>query len=177
MNRRVTKASSRKAKLRRWPRRAQELGAESAKIISAESVITGAWVRLKCQYGCGGYGQSLTCPPHSPTPEQTRQALDCYQAALLVHSHDGRRLNKIVVELEREIFLAGFRKALAFGAGPCALCKECDLEGCLHPDRARPSMEAAGMDVFSTARGNGYRIEVLTDPGQQADYFGLVLIE
>jgi len=69
----------------RWVEAANRLGAAEAKVISPESVITAPWVRLKCQFGCGGWGQRLTCPPHSPAPEQTRAVLDCYHTAVLVH--------------------------------------------------------------------------------------------
>ena len=35
------------------------LGAVEAKVVKASSVVTANWVRLKCQYGCDGYGCSL----------------------------------------------------------------------------------------------------------------------
>ena len=161
----------------RWLERAKESGAESAKIIRPDSVVTAAWVRLKCQYGCGGWGGCLTCPPHSPTPQQTRAVLDCYKTALLVHGGDHVDLSKTVAALEREIFLAGYYKALAFGCGPCRLCRECNLDDCAHPREARPSMEAAGIDVYATARGNGYPLEVVKDHSCPTNYYGLVLIE
>jgi len=163
-----------------WIDAAKRLGAKDAKAISPDSVITAPWVRLKCQYGCGGWGQRLTCPPHSPTPEQTRAVLDCYRVALLVHCPGGAEwhsIKRIVADLEREIFLAGHYKAFAFGSGPCDLCDECDFEHCEHPYEARPSMEAAGIDVFATARGNGFPIEVVKDHTCPQHYYGLVLIE
>ena len=42
-------------KLEDFCKKAIELGATKAKIIKAEEVIVADWVRLKCQYGCGGY--------------------------------------------------------------------------------------------------------------------------
>ena len=44
-------------------RKAKTLGFAKAAIIDPATVVTGNWVRLKCQYGCGGYGACLTCPP------------------------------------------------------------------------------------------------------------------
>jgi predicted metal-binding protein len=166
-----------------WVEVARRLGAAEAKVISPETVVTAPWVRLKCQYGCGGWGQRLTCPPHSPTPKQTRAVLDCYRLAILVHhpvqvrDDDWRPVDEIVVKLEREIFLAGHYRAFALGCGPCHLCDECNLEDCLHPSEARPSMEAAGIDVYATARGNGFPIEVVRDHTCAQNYYGLVLIE
>ena len=46
-----------------------EAGASGAKLVPADEVYCAEWVRLRCQYGCGGYGRCLTCPPYSPTPE------------------------------------------------------------------------------------------------------------
>jgi predicted metal-binding protein len=56
---------------------ARQTGALDAVVISPpRQVFTATWVRLRCQYGCSEYGQCLTCPPHSPTPETTRKMLD-----------------------------------------------------------------------------------------------------
>lgn len=163
--------------LARFVDRALELGAAGAKLVDPASVVTAAWVRLKCQYGCGGYGGSLCCPPHSPTPEETRRVLDCYTRALLVHCKPGTGVKALVVALEREIFLAGYYRAFAYGAGPCHLCDECSFAGCRHAGQARPSMEASGIDVFATARANGFPLEVVTDRSCDQNYYGLVLVD
>ena len=56
-----------------------------AKIISPADVETASWVRLKCKFGCNGYGQTLVCPPYTPTPKQMREVLDSYKRAVLIH--------------------------------------------------------------------------------------------
>ena len=163
-----------------WLDAAKRLGAAEAKIVPSSSVVTATWVRLKCQFGCGGWGRRLTCPPRSPTPETTRKMLDEYSVAVLVHCPGGRKwksIKRIVADLEREVFLAGYYKAFAFGSGPCDLCDECNLESCEHPHQARPAMEAAGIDVYATARNNGFPIEVVRDEKCEQNYYGLVLIE
>jgi hypothetical protein len=38
-------------------------------------------------------------------------------------------------------------------------------------------MEACGIDVFKTARGNGFPIEVLRTREEERDIFGLILVE
>ena len=38
-------------------KRALEMGIDGAKIIDPRSVVTAEWVRLKCQYGCPGFGE------------------------------------------------------------------------------------------------------------------------
>ena len=155
------------------------MGARDAKIISVSTVKTAAWVREKCQYGCSGYKESLTCPPYSPTPDETQKVLDSFQKAILIHcdSNSEKDISKIAVQIEKAAFLFGFYKAWAMGAGPCRLCASCNLKsGCRHSEAARPSMEACGIDVYTTARRNGFKIEVVKSPGDKANYFGLVLI-
>ncbi|MBP7146894.1 MAG: DUF2284 domain-containing protein [Acidobacteria bacterium] len=151
-------------------------GARGAKLIAPATVVTAAWVRWKCQFGCDGYGTSRMCPPHAPTPEQTRSMLGGYRQALLFESTLGRT-TAIAVALERELFLAGYYKAFGFGAGPCGLCRRCAFEdGCRHPEQARPAMEACGIDVFATARRHGFDIEVVRSRRAAQHYFGLVLV-
>jgi len=158
--------------------RALELGAVGAKFVEPKNVITATWVRLKCQYGCSEYGQRLTCPPYSPTPDATRRMIDEYHHILLVHCKAWTDVRKLVAELEREAFYAGYYKAFGMGAGPCYLCERCSLEkGCRHPDVARPSMEACGIDVYATARLAGFPIEVVPPEGGEENYYGLLLIE
>jgi len=154
------------------------IGATDAKVISPQSVVTSAWVRLKCQYGCGGYSKRLTCPPYSPTAEETRKVLDSYQSAILLRGNSNAEARETAVKLEREIFLRGYYKAFAFASGPCGCCQQCDTsKACKHPHQARPAMEASGIDVFQTARSNGFPIDIVTSREQQGDYYGLVLIE
>ncbi len=163
-------------KYAKYVTRAKELGAKDARIIPADSVITAEWVRAKCRFGCGGYGRHLTCPPSSPTPEQTKRILSSYSHALLIHGDEMNEMNKIVPVLEKEIFFDGYYKAFSLGAGPCELCEKCP-EFCTHPHEARPSMEGSGIDVFGTVRAHGFPIQTLKTEDGKVNLYGLVLIE
>jgi predicted metal-binding protein len=164
-------------------KKALEMGVDGAKRIDPQSVVTAEWVRMKCQFGCPGFGMSLCCPPRTPTPEVTRKVIDSYQKAILLHrrlekAERSKVLNEMMVRLEIEIFLDGYYKAWSMGSGPCRLCKECDVTGsCKHGYEARPSMEACGIDVFKTARGNGFPIEVVRTHEEERNVFGLILVE
>ncbi len=70
-----------------------------------------------------------------------------------------------------------YYKAFGVGSGQCRLCDECPFERCIHPREARPSMEACGIDVFATARGNGFPIEVVTDRSCDQNYYGVILVD
>jgi len=164
-------------------KKAIKMGIEGAKIIDPGSIVTAEWVRMKCQYGCPGFGMSLCCPPRTPTPDITRKVIGSYQKAILLH----RRLqkgemmgtfNEVVVRLEIEMFLNGYYKAWSMGSGPCRRCKECNLSGpCKQGYEVRPSMEACGIDVFKTARDNGFSIKVVRTRDEARNIFGLVLVQ
>lgn len=175
-------------KLNRYCQKALEMGMSGAKVIDPRSIVTAEWVRMKCQFGCSGYGERLSCPPYTPSPSQTRKILDSYEKAILLHlqyqrERDKERMrhfnfNQAIVNLEIEIFLDGYYKVWSMGAGPCRLCRECDTESlCKHGDRARPSMEACGIDVFKTARDNGFPIHVIRTHEEERNFYGVILVE
>jgi predicted metal-binding protein len=164
-------------KIQRLHRLAKRWGADDVRTIGPDTVFTATWVRLKCQYGCGGWGGCLTCPPHSPTPETTRRMVDEYGTILLVHMREWRAVRTLIPKLERAAFLDGFYKAFGIASGPCDLCDDCNLKSCVRPREARPSMEACGIDVYQTARTNGFPIEVCRDRDAEQNYYGLLLVE
>lgn len=99
------------------------------------------------------------------------------------------KMHNIIFKLEKHAFLSGYYKAFAMGALPCSYCDDCLPERrdfvldqaskrfCEHQDKARPSMEACGIDVFKIVRKVGYEIEVCTSPHEKITFFGLLLIE
>jgi predicted metal-binding protein len=172
------------------PRRYRELalagGADTARLISVRKVVTAAWVRLKCQFGCSGFGKRLCCPPHTPTPEQMQRVLSAYRRAVIYsypcssagYRRKQRRMHRLIAELERVAFLDGYYKAFGLGAGPCRLCAECNVTGrCEHPYEARPSMESCGIDVYATARGSGIPLEVVTRANASSRHINLLLLD
>ena len=69
--------------------RAVKLGAKESKVIEVKTVKTAAWVRYKCQFGCPSFAGCLTCPPYSPTPDETQKILNFFQKAILIHCQKG----------------------------------------------------------------------------------------
>jgi predicted metal-binding protein len=176
----VAKARAKRADqdLAKYVQMATEAGAPGAKVVATEHVYCADWVRLKCQYGCGGYGRRLSCPPYSPTPETTRRVVSEFRRALLIHGDEHTDVSRIAGDIEREAFLDGFYRAFSFHSGPCNFCSSCDpAKPCNNPSRARPAMEASGIDVFATARAAGFPIEVVRDEGCRQNYYSLVLID
>lgn len=162
---------------------AKKMGAADAKLIKSKDVAVRDWVKLKCQYGCDQYGLKLTCPPCTPTPEEFRRILKEYDWALLMkfeaNTADDAFMNahEFIVKLEREAFLGGYYKAFGLASGCCPYCTDCNLDACKHPDLARPSMEAVGIDVFATVRSIGIDLRVVKDLNGKPFYFSLLLVE
>ncbi len=175
------------SRLNRYIKRAKAMGLTKSKIVDPATVMVGNWVRLKCQYGCAAYGRRLTCPPYSPTPNYTRKMLDEYSKGLLMQIENIRpsmerkislELRTIVADLEREIFLDGYYMAFGMASGPCRFCRRCDTtKPCKYPEQARPAMEACGIDVYQTARNNGFTLEVVKSEDAPCSYLSLILIE
>ena len=65
-------------------KKAFEMGAVDAKIITADKVVVEDRIVLKCRVGCTNYGKTLTCPPHTPTAEEFRKIVSEYRYALFM---------------------------------------------------------------------------------------------
>jgi predicted metal-binding protein len=177
--------AQRREDLERFRLRAQEWGASKAEIIPADWVHIDERVRLKCAIPlCPNYNRSLFCPPHSPSPDLVRSALSRYTRAILFRLDVipaeqfsdrsiqreavkgwSKKVFEIVGRLETLAFGHGYYLAMGFAQASCrkALCgldKCLALEGglCAYPLKARPSMEAVGMDVYGLAARVGWEI-------------------
>ena len=170
--------------LKKYIEIAKDKGVDDAIEVEASRVFTAPWVKMKCRFGCAGFGKSLCCPPNTPSSDEMRRVLDSYTSGVLLHKHWEKgynvvnEFNELVVVLEREIFLDGHYKALGLGSGPCMRCDECNIMGsCRKPELARPSMEACGIDVFKTAREHKLPIEVVKTRKHEREVFGLILVD
>lgn len=89
------------------------------------------------------------------------------------------KLSEVIDRVEAEAFKQGYAYAAGFGAGRCILCgDECPgiLDGrCRHPFRARPAMEAMGIDIPLTAKNAGYSVELSSQTNIK--FTGLILID
>lgn len=94
-------------------------------------------------------------------------------------SRGKRLLNAVVNRVEGVAMRQGYHFAAGFVGGSCALCDVCagqgNPEGCRKPFQARPSMEAVGIDVFSTAKRAGLPLTHL--PKEVIRWMGLVLVD
>ena len=92
------------------------------------------------------------------------------------------KLHDIVMAIERGAHNRGYFFATGYVASTCYLCYDparpatyCDTTSlCKHPYEARPSMEASGIDVFSTYRNAGLKLKMASP--EKFSWSGLVLV-
>ena len=89
------------------------------------------------------------------------------------------KLFEIVEAVESAAFKKGMRFAAGFVGGSCVLCERCVSDklskACRHSFRARPPMEAVGIDVVKTAQNAGLPIHLSSS--KNVVWTGLVLLE
>jgi predicted metal-binding protein len=90
---------------------------------------------------------------------------------------DKRKMLQSVVDLEKEAMNKGYSLAISFVSGHCQLCEKCNIETkiCAHPNLARWSEDAVGVNVKKTAANAG--IEVTFPFAKTPESFALLLIE
>jgi len=160
------------------------------KWIDPKKIVTAYWVRMKCMYGCGDYGNIATCPPHVPSIAECEDFFKEYSEAVVFHFEKTvdepedrfvwtRKVNLALLKLEREIFISGHQKAFLLFLDSCNICQECPgiKEKCKEPKLSRPTPEALCIDVYSTVRQLGYQIQVLYDYKQAMNRYAFLLIE
>ena len=165
--------------------KAVELGATDARIISARKVILDPRVRLKCLVPrCHLYGETPNCPPYTPELHEMREIIKKYEYAILMKNDvlpvedfvDSRKWHKahmahqgktddVVSGVEALAFNDGYYFAAGFASGGCKttlcggrICQFLDSGRCRFPLKARPSMEAVGIDVYRLASEVGWEI-------------------
>ncbi len=144
-------------------------GIQEIRQIPASRISAANWVRLKCQFGCTLYGRSWSCPPATPSIDETRKILREYRTALFVMfkpKSPGKpgSMNQTLLEIEKKLFLEGYCKAFALFPSPCSLCRKCAYpKQCTHPEKKRPTNEAVGIDIFRTATNIGIKLDVLKE--------------
>jgi predicted metal-binding protein len=133
------------------------------------------------------YEMAMVIKLVSPSPSATADKDLAWEAANKAKTD----LQKLICDMEKKAFLSGSPKAFGMASSPCHLCKTCaaeerldrglsvsrsDIAFCRHRSLVRPSMEACGIDVFSTVKNAGYNPGVLTSYSQDLDVYGLVLL-
>ncbi|WXG46912.1 MAG: DUF2284 domain-containing protein [Candidatus Atabeyarchaeum deiterrae] len=165
-------------------------GFDDFKWIDPKEIVVSQWVRMKCMFGCWEYGRNASCPPNTPSVSECEKFFQEYNEAAVFHFAKkvakpedrhawSKEVNLKLLELEKEVFLLGYRKAFLLVMDSCGLCEECtgNRQTCKQPKLSRPTSDAMAVDVFATVRSLGYPIEVLRNYSDTMNRYAFLLIE
>jgi predicted metal-binding protein len=151
---------------------------------------------LKCQIPrCFGYGTGAHCPPNTLKPGELREILKKYckaiffikdvpsevivrdKATIKERVKAYQELFEMVNRIESMAFYDGNYLAFGFAAGSCRHtycgqmenCQALDGGKCRFSLRARPSMEAVGIDVYHMVTSQGWEIYPIGSDANPAD--------
>ncbi len=169
---------------------ALDCGASKAVVIRQESIVLNAEFRAMCEANrCGVFGKCYMCPPDTGPIDECMRKIRGYDKGLfyqliapLEDSFDIEGMaeaKKALVRVSQRL-LDALRPvlgadALHLSGGGCGLCEACAKvtgEPCRHPDRAMPSLESCGMDVYSTVKDTAMKY---INGADTVTYFGMVL--
>ena len=154
-----------------------DFGCRKAKEISTSAISLARWVKLQCQFGCSNHAKLFTCPPFTPESDEMAEILEEYDQALLIHANGGTNVQEIVLHLETSFKKKGSQKAFALGAQPCTLCDPCTISTfCQYPEKARPTLQACGIDVKTTVSNNGWTEVIEYKPCSNSHPIGMILL-
>lgn len=167
-----------------------ERGFEDFRWLDPRELVVAEWVRMKCLFGCPDYGKNASCPPNTPPVEACARFFGEYRRAVVFHFAKtvkrpedrhawSRGVNLRLLEVEAEVFKAGFVKAFLMPMDSCNYCPDCPgvRTECRKLKLARPSPDAMAIDVFATVRKIGYPIGVLSGYGQEMNRYAFLLID
>ena len=157
-------------------------------LVPSNDITVAQWVRFRCEFGCNEYGKAGSCPPAVPPIEECRKMICEYENAVLLHftiksytPEEKYNHMSALLKLERDIFLDGFYKCFLLQYSDCVFCKKCVADGdrnkCVNKAKCRPSVDAMGIDIFQTARGVGYEINVLKERTDTQNRFAIILVD
>lgn len=168
---------------------ALDAGALKATVIDTDSIVLSATFRDICtSNGCGMYGRCWMCPPDIGDIEPLMAKVHGYKHGLLYQTvadiedsfdiegmQDAGKRHVMVSQRLEAFLMLQLDKHLHLSCGGCRLCERCaKLDGlpCRDPERAMPSMEGYGIDVYNTCKPT----ELKYINGQNTvTYFGIVL--
>lgn len=164
-------------------------GYTDCKWVEPKKIVVSQWVRMKCKFGCGEYGRGGACPPETPSVPECREFFNEYSDAVILHFEGvmdkpedrhawSSKINAKLVKLERAVFMAGFERAFQLFMDSCCFCMDCsgNRRTCEQPRMARPAPEAMAVDVYTTVRQAGFKINVLSDFDQKMDRFAFLMV-
>lgn len=168
------------------------LGAKKAEYITADKIVTDRRFFDICKANqCGNYGKCWTCPPDVGNIDELIAKVKSFKGGILYQyfgdiedsldiegmAEVGKVQAALVQKVNNEVVPQITSRHFHLGAGGCRLCERCgkrDNIPCRHPDKALPSMESCGIDVYNTTKTTSLKY---INGQNTVTYFGLVLFD
>lgn len=166
-----------------------ECGAFKAAYIRTKDIVLSKDFRRICEANqCGNYGNCWMCPPEIGEIDVLMAQVQSYPGTIVYQSigiledsfdmegmfEAGRRHALLSQQIQAAIKPLLQKPFLHLSCG-CHLCKSCAKrtgEPCRQPEKALPSLEGYGIDVYNTAKN----AQLKYNNGQNTiTYFGMVL--
>ncbi|MBQ9951756.1 MAG: DUF2284 domain-containing protein [Clostridia bacterium] len=167
-----------------------DCGATKATVLEQSDIVLSAEFRAACEMNsCGVFGRCWMCPPDvGPIDElmdrvrsfprgiwyqtvgEIEDSFDFEGMTEVSNSH-AKLSQRILKNTPKDI------RSLHLTSGGCRVCAKCakiDNEPCRFPDRALPSVESYGVDVYNTTKGTNLKY---INGANTVTYFGLLLFE
>lgn len=160
---------------------AVKLGMTACKEINPEILVPEERIRAYCvENKCGNYGKNYTCPPHAGSLDEIKAKIGKFKQGLLFQYSAAIEVNrdmkavlktkddfhKKILKLEDLLKKQGVSDRWGMIGGNCGLCETCGVvkgKTCRHPDKARISLEALGIDVGAVLEKLGLKLEFQKD--------------
>ena len=147
---------------------------EFRKIVSEYSYALFMKFKSKAEADPEALKKLMVAETDPPVPKEVKEKAAKFWADW---KDDKRKMLQSVVDLEKAAMSKGYSLAIAFVSGHCQLCEKCNTETriCVHPNLARWSEDAVGVNVRKTASNAG--IQVNFPSAKNPESFALLLID
>ncbi|MGD2269396.1 MAG: DUF2284 domain-containing protein [Desulfobacterales bacterium] len=154
------------------------LGAREAKLIDTHQIIFDPRSHLKCRFGCNRWGNFWTCPPNLDiSQKEFMAAFERYEKALIIKTDDPKAGQEVSLVIEKEAMLT-HGSQFAFAMALCVQCEECAFpDPCLYPHKARPAMDAYGVDIAKTLEPLGFKVEFDKEGKLHPAWYCMILLD
>ncbi len=169
---------------------ALDCGAAKAAYITADQIVMSADFRKICEEnGCGMFGRCWMCPPHIGNIDELMAQVRSFPKAMLYQSireiedsfdiegmfEAGYKHAQLSQKIHQQVMADDSIEILHLSCGGCRLCETCAKasdEPCRFPDKALPSLEGYGIDVYHTCKDTPLNY---INGQNTVTYFGMVL--
>lgn len=165
-------------------------GAYKAEVVSADRLVLSRDFFDICKSNqCGKFGRCWMCPPDVGDIDEMMAKARTFSHVLIYQSvgeledsfdYEGMqdasrvhtRLSQSVQEKIKPFFKSEFLHLTNGGCGLCEKCTRIDNLPCRFPDKALPSVESCGVDVYQSVKDTSLRY---INGQNTVTYFGMVL--